>query len=176
MTLLYRDLLSWNYQKLGPEIMTINTSTATDCPCQDTCKDREICYAKTMEHFRPSVLKKNARQAELFKTLSFQVVLDCIDHFLQIPSGQKIKYLRWNSFGDWPNIGILAKAALISMEIKSKHNIDSVTRNSRNSSIKLQTRRMVTRRTSTRSCKIWILSLPGRLSEMWISLHGQSKA
>jgi len=125
MTLPYRNLLSWNYNKLGPEIAIINTSTATDCPCQDVCKDREICYAKTTEHFRPYVLEKNARQAELFKTLSLHIILDCIDHFLQIPSGQKIKYLRWNSFGDWPSTGILAKAAIVSMEIKRKYNIDS---------------------------------------------------
>lgn len=123
----YDILIARPNSKMGEEVMIINTSSAMNCPSdkRGLCKNSKICYAKPLETLRKRVFEFHERQGKYFSETSVPDLWEDIENFLKIPTGRKIKYLRWNAFGDFKDAEDIHKADMLSEALLIGYGIKS---------------------------------------------------
>lgn len=92
-------LYSLGNKKIGKDTLIMNIHTGMNCPAQDKCLIRQVCYAVANERIRPTVRAYRQRQEELWRNNPASFFIDG----LIAAKKPNLKYIRFQEAGDFAN-------------------------------------------------------------------------
>ena len=90
-------LVSNGNKKIGKDTLIMNLRSSHECPAQGQCLMKDVCYAKSNERLRPSVLNYRRRQEELWLNNDAGYF---IDNFIKMKK-ERLRYIRFQESGDF---------------------------------------------------------------------------
>lgn len=98
------QVFSYGNTKLPKETLIVNITSATNCPSEKLgfCKCSDVCYAKKCERLYKAYLHKNTLIESFMWFWDDKEVMEMLVHYI-INSPIKIKYVRLNEAGDFPD-------------------------------------------------------------------------
>lgn len=98
------QVFSYGNSKLPAETLIVNLTSAHNCPSEKLgfCKCANVCYAKKCERIYKAYLNKNLTLEKLTSAWSINDWMEMLKIYIE-NAPQKIKYIRLNEAGDFPN-------------------------------------------------------------------------
>ena len=128
--------------KLSPDTLIINFTSAVECPSRDSCPVAQVvCYAVAGENRLDDTRKKNLAVQDLWRRAArnpedLQGMFDIAEMYIstlaqKTKTGKdmykrKVRFIRYNEAGDFPNMKFLQAAAAFSKKMRDEYGVLSM--------------------------------------------------
>lgn len=110
------QIFSYGNTKLPKETLIVNITSAINCPSEwlGLCRCAKICYAKKCERIYKAYLNKNLLIESYMHLWNDEDIKEMLMYYI-LNSPVKIKYIRLNEAGDFPNQQSIERWSKISL-------------------------------------------------------------
>ena len=118
------QVFSYGNSKLPKETLIVNITSAHHCPSEilGLCKCADVCYAKKCERIYANYYRKNELIESFMNLWDDSDIKELLTYYI-VHSPTKIKYVRLNEAGDFPNQSSVERWNNISNWLEKTFNI-----------------------------------------------------